>query len=50
MRDKNDYKLTYNTDLVRDGALNFVDAYEVVIDGMGETMGRLFRIQVGKRI
>jgi hypothetical protein len=41
MQDKIDYKLTYTTDLVIDGALNFVDEYEFAIDGMGGTMGGL---------
>jgi hypothetical protein len=41
MQDKIDYKLTYNTDLVKDGALNFVDEHEFAIDGMGGTIGSL---------
>ncbi|CAN5284301.1 hypothetical protein BH18THE2_BH18THE2_04800 [soil metagenome] len=41
MQDKNDYKLTYNTDLVKDGALNFLDAHKVALEGKGGTMGRL---------
>jgi hypothetical protein len=41
MQDKIDYKLTYNTDLVKDGTLNFVDENEFAIDGMGGTIGSL---------
>lgn len=41
MQDKNDYKLTYKTDLVKYGALNFEDAHEVALEGIGGTMGRL---------
>jgi hypothetical protein len=41
MQDKNDYKLTNNTDLVKDGDMNFVDAHKVALEGMGGTMGRL---------
>ena len=37
----NDYKLSCNTDLVKDGALNFVDAHEVELEGIGRSMGSI---------
>jgi len=41
MQDMNDYKISSNTDLVKDGALNFVDAHEVAFKGIGRSMGSI---------